>query len=77
MLQNEWLQPYSCDQCDFKTNHKNSLNTHRSRLHGNNLTRKHMCELCGKAFFTKVIHGLNIRRLTKLGKIFKIGVHEK
>ena len=47
-------KPFACDQCDFRTNVNNCLKLHIMRIHNaNEDNKKHVCELCGKAFFTK------------------------
>lgn len=47
-------KPYACDQCPYKANFRTALEAHKARLHDPSLSqKKHMCDLCGKSFFTK------------------------
>lgn len=47
-------KPYACDQCDFRCSSSSSLCQHKRRRHDPAETgRKHICEQCGKGFYTR------------------------
>ena len=48
MLQVHAEKIYQCNECDYKTGHKQSLNNHKHKVHGEKL-RTHVCDLCGYA----------------------------
>lgn len=46
-------KPYACDQCIYRTASLSSLARHKRCKHDEGQAgRKHVCELCGKGFFT-------------------------
>jgi len=47
-------KPYACDQCDFRCSSSSSLCQHKRRRHDPTESgRKHICEQCGKGFYTR------------------------
>lgn len=45
------LKPYMCSMCDYAGCSRNNLKTHMNR---HNTERRHLCDLCGKKFKSKV-----------------------
>ena len=47
-------KPYACDSCDFRCSSSSSLCQHKRRRHDPTESgRKHICEQCGKGFYTR------------------------